>query len=128
MKQMKQVIREDLLEQLRYTAEMKDVLNIATLMDPRYKATFVDDVEATVNACPDEAMTLATEELPGTKQPPAAAQSSFSSSYFTISTKRKDKSLSGLLKKITTAKKIRLGRGEPREVQHQPHENKLITR
>lgn len=41
-KQMKWVIREDLLEQLRYTAEMKNVLNISSLMDPRYKAAFLE--------------------------------------------------------------------------------------
>lgn len=79
-------------------------------MDPRCKATFLDDVEATVNACSDEAMPLGAEKLPGTEHSAAAAAHS-SLSLSSSTTKRKEKSLSGLLQKITTAKKIRLELG-----------------
>lgn len=91
-KQMKRVMREDLLLQLRYTEEMKNVLNISSFVDPRFKGSFAE----TVKACSDEAMALAAQEPPDTEQPPAATTQSTSST--TTTTKRKEKSLSGLLK------------------------------
>ncbi|XP_034540402.1 zinc finger BED domain-containing protein 1-like [Notolabrus celidotus] len=103
-KQMKHVIRDDLLMQLRYTTEMKNVLSISSFIDPRFKGSFAENLDDIVKACSDEATALTAQELPDTEQPPAAMAQSTNS---TTTTKRKEKSLSGLLQKITTARKNR---------------------
>lgn len=59
-KQMKAVIREHMLMQLRYMEENKNVLNIASFVDPRFKGSFAENLVDTVKACSDEAMTLAS--------------------------------------------------------------------
>ncbi len=100
-KQMKSVIREDLLMQLRYTEEMKNVLNISSFVDPRFKGSFAENLDDTIKACSDEAMALASH--PDTEDPLA---STTQSSESTSSTTTK-KSLSGLLQQITSAKKNR---------------------
>lgn len=38
-KQMRRIMREDLLLQLRYTQEMKNMLNISSFVDPRFKGS-----------------------------------------------------------------------------------------
>ncbi|KAI2649132.1 E3 SUMO-protein ligase ZBED1 [Labeo rohita] len=100
-KQMKAVIREDLLMQLRYTEEMKNVLNISRFGNPRFKGSFAENLDDTVKACSDEAMALASH--PDTEDPLA---STTQSSVRTSSTTTK-KRLSGLLQQITSAKKNR---------------------
>ncbi len=47
-KQIKSVIREDLLMQLRYTEEIKNVLNISSFVDPRFKGSFADNFDDTI--------------------------------------------------------------------------------
>ncbi|RXN22442.1 zinc finger BED domain-containing 1-like protein [Labeo rohita] len=100
-KQMKAVIREDLLMQRRYPEEIKNVLNISSFVDPRFKGSFAENLDDTVKACSDEAMALASH--PDTEDPLA---STTQSSVRTSSTTTK-KSLSGLLQQITSAKKNR---------------------
>jgi len=62
-KQMKHVIREDLLMELRYTEEMKNVLNIFSFLDPRFKGSFAENLDDTVKACSDEAQALASQKI-----------------------------------------------------------------
>lgn len=101
---MKQVIREDLLEHLRYTREMKNVLNMCSFVDPRFKGNFAENLDDTVKACTDEALNLGCHDT--TESPPAAEEST-SSTTSASNTKSKVKSLSGLLEHISTAKKNR---------------------
>ncbi len=85
--------------QLIYTEEMKNVLNISSFVDPRFKGSFAENLDNTIKACSDEAMTLASH--PDTEDPLASTtQSSESASSTTTK-----KILSGLLQQITSAKK-----------------------
>ncbi|KAK0146663.1 putative AC9 transposase [Merluccius polli] len=78
---------------------MKNVLNISSFVDPRFKRIFAENLDGTVKACSDEEMALTTQEPPDTEEPPAAITQSTSTT-----TKRKQKTRSGLLQRITTAK------------------------
>lgn len=100
IKQMKRVMREDLLEHLRYTEEIKNVLNICSFVGPTFKGNFVENLDDTVKACNDEALALVSHY---TDEPTAANEQSTSST----TTKKKEKSLSGFLQHITTAKRNR---------------------
>uniref|UniRef100_A0AAY4AZD2 HAT C-terminal dimerisation domain-containing protein n=1 Tax=Denticeps clupeoides TaxID=299321 RepID=A0AAY4AZD2_9TELE len=101
-KQMKHVMKQDIM-QLRYTEEMKNVLNICSFVDPRFRENFVENLDETVKSCTDEAMAHASHLE--SEQPPAATTESTSSNTNTT-TKRKEKSLSGLLQQITAKKNM----------------------
>lgn len=80
---------------------MKNVLNISSFVDPRFKGSFAENLDDTVKACSHEEMALASHS--DTEDPPAATTQSTSST----TTKKKEKTLSGLLQQITSAKKNR---------------------
>lgn len=109
-KQMKEIMRKYLLTQLRYTEEMKNVLNISSFMDPRFKGNFSENLDQTVKGCIEEAMALAPHLIldepsaEATQSPPFSSSSTTTTTTTTTTTKMKEKSLCGLLKKITAAR------------------------
>ncbi|KAJ8288625.1 hypothetical protein COCON_G00012840, partial [Conger conger] len=107
-KQMKEIMRKDMLMQLRYTEEMKNVLNISSFMDPRFKGNFIENLDQTVKGCIEEAMLLASHLILDALSTEATQSPSSSSSTTTTTTNIKEKSLCGLLKKITAAKMNRV--------------------
>ncbi len=71
--------------QLIYTEEMKNVLNISSFVDPRFKGSFAENLDNTIKACSDEAMTLASH--PDTEDPLASTTQSSESASSTTSKK-----------------------------------------
>ena len=65
--------------QLRCTEEMKNVLNISSFMDPRFKVNFVENLDQTVKGCIEEAMPLALHLILNTPSTEATQSPSSSS-------------------------------------------------
>lgn len=106
---MKQVMRLDL--QVRYTEEVKRVLDTSCFVDARFKGIFSKNLDVTVEACTEEAVNLVPAGPPHREQPQAATSDrdneAGEGSSSTSTTKRKEKSLSGLLQRITSTKQNR---------------------
>ncbi|CAL9708203.1 unnamed protein product [Knipowitschia caucasica] len=107
---MKSAVRNDLLLQMRYTEEMKMVLDIACFLDPRFKGNFSEKLEDTKKACAEEAVAIIPNTGPGTSQALPHAETiseddddSAQEGTSSGSSKRKGTTLSGLLQHITKA-------------------------
>uniref|UniRef100_A0A8C4TFS3 BED-type domain-containing protein n=1 Tax=Erpetoichthys calabaricus TaxID=27687 RepID=A0A8C4TFS3_ERPCA len=100
-KQMKQVMRDDLL-QLRYSGDVKRVLDICCFVDARLKGCFSENLDDTIKSCVEEAMRLAPHEESESKS--SAAFQDEKSACTSLTTKRKNKTLSGLLRHIISSK------------------------
>lgn len=55
-KDLKRSMKTDLMS--RYTDDAKKVMDLISFVDPRFKGSFSDDLEATVNFCTEEASKL----------------------------------------------------------------------
>ncbi|KAL7828646.1 hypothetical protein SRHO_G00322800 [Serrasalmus rhombeus] len=91
-RQMKQVMREDL--EVRYTERLERLLQVSCFVDARFKGSFSKNLDDTVEACVEEAVTIATAVSPCQKQPQEEREENEvgeGSSSTTTATKRKGK-------------------------------------
>uniref|UniRef100_A0AAR2KXW3 HAT C-terminal dimerisation domain-containing protein n=1 Tax=Pygocentrus nattereri TaxID=42514 RepID=A0AAR2KXW3_PYGNA len=104
-RQMKQVMREDL--EVRYTERLERLLQVSCFVDARFKGSFSKNLDDTVEACVEEAVTIATAVSPCQKQPQEEREENEvgeGSSSTTTATKRKGKGLSALLQQISSSR------------------------
>ncbi|XP_056095123.1 E3 SUMO-protein ligase ZBED1-like [Rhinichthys klamathensis goyatoka] len=104
-KDLKRVMKSDL--ESRYTADAKKVMDLTSFVDPRFKGSFSDDLDATVNCCIEEASKL--EEM--TTLSEGAAQTEQSSTtptpHLPPPPEKQQQSLATLLNKITSTRQQR---------------------
>nr|XP_017213371.1 zinc finger BED domain-containing protein 1-like [Danio rerio] len=103
---LKRVMKSDL--ESRYSVDAKKVMDLTSFIDPRFKGSFSDDLDATVNCCIEEASKLA--EMTTLSQ--GAAQTEQSSSTplpftHTHTSEKQQQSLATLLNKITSTRQQR---------------------
>ncbi|XP_051797511.1 E3 SUMO-protein ligase ZBED1-like isoform X2 [Acanthochromis polyacanthus] len=105
--EMKSAVRNDLLLQLRYTEEMKKVIDIACFIDPRFKGNFTESLEDTVKSCAAEAVALSPTTEMAQEQPHSSATAgdddSADEGTSAACSRKKSTTLSGLLRRITKA-------------------------
>lgn len=116
-KQMKKVMRDDL--QQRYSSEdVSKLIDIACFTDPRFKGNFSQNKDETVMFIVEEAVKLEEitsrppQELPAFTTAQEQGNSTSTTTVPSAATKKKDKSLSCLLKKITSAKQEMVKEGD----------------
>jgi len=85
------------------------VLQISSFVDARFKGSFCKNLDDTVEACVEEAVNLAKvpldrEHLQAERGENWAEAGNSSTTTTTTNTKKKEKSLSGLLQRITSSK------------------------
>ncbi|XP_057186575.1 E3 SUMO-protein ligase ZBED1 [Triplophysa rosa] len=105
-KDLKRLMKSDL--ESRYTDDAKKVMDLISFVDPRFKGSFSEDLEATVNFCTEEASKLTfqtvSEGLAQTEQTSTASP--------TPTSENQRQSLATLLNKITSTRQQRAEEGE----------------
>lgn len=113
-KDLKMIIKTDL--ESRYTDYAKKVVDLISFVDPRFKGSFSDDIEATVHFCTEEASKLTEMTLTmmttTTLGEGAAQAEQTSTTSLTPTSEKQRQSLATLLNKITSTRQQRAEEGE----------------
>ncbi|KAI7811508.1 putative zinc finger BED domain-containing protein 1-like [Triplophysa rosa] len=105
-KDLKRLMKSDL--ESRYTDDAKKVMDLISFVDPRFKGSFSEDLEATVNFCTEEASKLTFQTVSE-----GLAQTEQTSTASPIPTsENQQQSLATLLNKITSTRQQRAEEGE----------------
>ncbi|CAM4728583.1 unnamed protein product [Leuciscus chuanchicus] len=100
---LKRVMKSDL--ESRYSVDAKKVMDLTSFVDPRFKGSFSDDLDATVNCCIEEASKLA--EMTTLSEGAAQTEQSSTTPTPPPTSEKQQQSLATLLNKITSTRQQR---------------------